>query len=394
MVLFAFDAVNLKTAKQQLGGSKVAILPFPNVLGAHGQVLNQALDGLHPWLRYTLEAHHRASLAPLWISSHQGQRVSILEHSLWASCVHLLRAEPDSRKWADLVIQVRAYERLLGTPEPEHTWATPDLEHPDTALWRWLANHHPGQLSLTTPDRLTACVLRWLPARQQRAPRALHTAEFVSVSPQAEAQVVYMARVSNPHHQDFPRASKRLLRYLITHRHWSPFEMVHLTLRIHTTVAIARHLLRHSFDVQEFSQRYANPEVLGPPITPDVRRQSKSRKQSSVDDLDASTVKQWQLQVQHVTAQTHDLYRRMVRAGVAFECARAILPMNTRTTLFLTGNARTYFHYLQLRLQPDTQREHRHLARGIEREFRKHFPLLAAQLHPRAPPELPAPHVK
>ena len=152
----------------------------------------------------------------------------------------------------------------------------------------------------------------------------MHSVKLIHTTPDAEKLVAYMARVSNPSNQDNPNSSK-LIRYLIKHKHWSPFEMVNMCVEIETTRSVAAQILRHrSFSFQEFSQRYA--AVTADPVIPQLRRQDTTNRQNSIDDLDEYTVQELQMKTQFVFEQAQLLYDEMLGAGVAKECARDVLP--------------------------------------------------------------------
>ena len=153
---------------------------------------------------------------------------------------------------------------------------------------------------------------------------------LVSVTPDAEKTIGYIARVSNPKNQENPKVDK-LLGYCIEHGHWSVFEQAHMTLEINTTRGLAAQILRHrSFTFQEFSQRYANTELLGTTIAPpELRRQDKKNRQNSIDDLDESQTKFLKSKISRYFAEGVDLYDELIREGVAKECARFVLPLAT-----------------------------------------------------------------
>ena len=143
-------------------------------------------------------------------------------------------------------------------------------------------------------------------------------------TPDAEQLIAYMARVSNPDNQDNPE-SERLIRYLIKHKHWSPFEMVNMCVQIETTRSVAAQILRHrSFSFQEFSQRYA--QVTEPALIPKLRRQDTKNRQNSIDNLDPVTVDEFNIKMNSLFELSESLYNEMLAAGVAKECARDILP--------------------------------------------------------------------
>jgi thymidylate synthase (FAD) len=189
---------------------------------------------------------------------------------------------------------------------------------------------------------------------------------LVSVTPKAEELIAYCARVSNPDNQDNPD-SEKLIRYLIKHNHWSPFELAHVVLEINTTRSIAAQILRHrSFSFQEFSQRYADISSIGYPVIPAFRRQDLRNRQNSVDDLDEELVTNFQTKTQVLFDQSRLLYEELLSAGVAKECAREVLPLATPTRLYMAGNVRSWLHYIELRSGNGTQLEHRQIALQVK----------------------------
>jgi len=200
-----------------------------------------------------------------------------------------------------------------------------------------------------------------------------HVVEYIHHTNNGDDLIAYMARVSNPSNQNNTKTSPKLIRYLITHNHWSPFEMVSMCLKINTTRAIAAQLLRHrSFSFQEFSQRYANPQH---PLKPMLRRQDLSNRQNSVDDLSQHQKESLQLLVDRQLDQAFDLYNLLVSKGVAKECARDVLPLATPTTLYMHGNLRSWIHYCKLRTDNGTQLEHKLIADQCSLFIKEYFPL-------------------
>ena len=190
----------------------------------------------------------------------------------------------------------------------------------------------------------------------------MHTAELVWITPNAEALIAKIARVSNPNNENNPKYEK-LIRYLIEHKHWSPFEMASMCVEIKTTRAIAAQILRHrSFSFQEFSQRYS--EALDAHV-PQLRRQDKKNRQNSIDDLDVGLKMDFQERIDNLYDDSFDLYNDMIAHGVAKECARSVLPLNTETRLYMSGTIRSWLHYVDLRADDDTQLEHRAIASSI-----------------------------
>jgi thymidylate synthase (FAD) len=201
--------------------------------------------------------------------------------------------------------------------------------------------------------------------------------ELTWVTPNAEELIVKMARVSAPSNQDNMDTAPRLLRYLIKHKHWSPFEMGNMCVEIETTRAISPQILRHrSFSFQEFSQRYADTNELGSAVIPHLRRQDNKNRQNSIDDLSAEDITGYYRRISELYENAEHLYREMVSNGVAKECARSILPLSTQTRLYMNGTLRSWIHYLRLRCEPGTQFEHRLIADAIKRIFCKQFPII------------------
>ena len=189
----------------------------------------------------------------------------------------------------------------------------------------------------------------------------------------------YMARVSNPDNQNNTETSAKLIKYLIKHQHWSPFEMVSMCVEINTTRSIAAQILRHrSFSFQEFSQRYA--AVTDSPVIPDLRRQDTKNRQNSIDDLDPFTKQELQLKAQYVFDQAQMLYDEMLGAGVAKECARDVLPLSTPTRLYMHGTLRSWLHYTGLRCANGTQIEHQQIAQQCRELIEQCFPQVYAAL--------------
>ena len=203
----------------------------------------------------------------------------------------------------------------------------------------------------------------------------------ISVTPDAEKTIGYIARVSNPNNQDNPNV-KGLLKYCIKHGHWSVFEQAHLTLEIETTRGLAAQILRHrSFTYQEFSQRYADSSMLSKVIPmPELRRQDDKNRQNSIDDLDPFVVQDFELKMQRHFVEGMKLYKEMLDAGVAKECARFVLPLATPTKLYMTGSVRSWIHYINLRSAHGTQKEHMQIAENCRAIFNEQFPIVAEAL--------------
>ena len=201
----------------------------------------------------------------------------------------------------------------------------------------------------------------------------MHTAKLVSITPDAQELIAYCARVSNPANQNNTETAPRLLRYLIKHRHWSPFEMANMVVEIKTTRAIAAQILRHrSFSFQEFSQRYA--AVQSVPQPPLLRRQDAKNRQNSIDDIPLAEQYAWSDQISEHYASSYALYDSLLQSGVAKECAREVLPLGSETTLYMNGTIRSWLHYVDLRGGPETQLEHRTVAMSIKDLIEKEMP--------------------
>ena len=205
--------------------------------------------------------------------------------------------------------------------------------------------------------------------------------KLVTVTPQAEETMGYVARVSNPKNQDNPKVAG-LLSYCIKHGHWSVFEQAHMTLEIETTRGLAAQILRHrSFTYQEFSQRYADSSMLSKVIPmPELRRQDDKNRQNSIDDLDPFVVQDFELKMQRHFVEGMKLYKDMLDAGVAKECARFVLPLATPTKLYMTGSVRSWIHYINLRSAHGTQKEHMEIAENCRTIFNEQFPIVAEAL--------------
>jgi thymidylate synthase (FAD) len=197
---------------------------------------------------------------------------------------------------------------------------------------------------------------------------------FVHCSPNAEDLLTKMARVSNPANEDNVATAPKLLRYLIDHQHWSPFEMCSLCVKIDTERDISAQILRHrSFSFQEFSTRYAQVHEL---IIPKLRKQDLKNRQNSTNDLDLGTVDVLTKEIMTLYMQASKLYQDMLDNGVAKECARRILPLSTQTTLYMHGTLRSWIHYINVRTDPGTQLEHRLIAEGCKQIFIEQFPTI------------------
>lgn len=203
-------------------------------------------------------------------------------------------------------------------------------------------------------------------------------AKLIWITPEAEQQIVYCARVSNPKSQEEGKSPDRLIRYLAKHKHWSPFEMASMCVEINTTRDIAAQILRHrSFSFQEFSQRYSSASLLEGAHVPDLRLQDHTNKQNSLIVTDPGVqqeLSQFQSEIRDLFEEAEDLYQRLLDAGVAKECARKVLPLNTPTRLYMAGTIRSWIHYLQIRTGLETQREHREVAWAIRQIFKDNLP--------------------
>ena len=205
--------------------------------------------------------------------------------------------------------------------------------------------------------------------------------KLVTVTPDAEKQMGYIARVSNPQNQGNP-AVAGLLGYCIKHGHWSVFEQAHMTVEIETTRGIAAQILRHrSFTFQEFSQRYANTNLLGEIPVPDLRSQDLKNRQNSNDDIPEEQTKRLQDQIARYFAEGIDLYNELIREGVAKECARFVLPLATPTRIYMTGSVRSWIHYIDLRSAHGTQKEHMDIVQEIRGIFKQQFPVCTNALN-------------
>ena len=203
---------------------------------------------------------------------------------------------------------------------------------------------------------------------------------LVSVTPDAEKTMAYIARVSNPNNQDNEKFSG-LLKYCIEHEHWSVFEQSSMTLEIETTRAIAAQILRHrSFTFQEFSQRYAKSNELGKIELPQLRRQDKKNRQNSIDDLDPFVQQKLEAQMITLFSSCQSLYNQMIEEGVAKECARMVLPLCTPTRIYMTGSCRSWIHYINLRSSHGTQKEHMDIANECRKVFIDQFPVVSEAL--------------
>ena len=211
----------------------------------------------------------------------------------------------------------------------------------------------------------------------------MHDAKLVWITPDAEQLIGKIARVSNPANEDNPNVIG-LLKYLIKHKHWSPFEMASMCLEIQTTRAIAPQILRHrSFSFQEFSQRYA---VATEYELPHLRRQDVVNRQNSIDDVADTVNRAFSNDIVHHMNQSVALYQRMLDAGIAKECARAVLPLNTTTRLYMSGTIRSWLHYIDLRSWHGTQWEHTQIALNALAILKEQVPTIADAMWPNESP--------
>ena len=205
----------------------------------------------------------------------------------------------------------------------------------------------------------------------------MDSAKLIWVTPDAETLIGKIARVSNPNNEDNPDV-ERLLKYLIKHKHWSPFEMASMCVEIHTTRAVAPQILRHrSFSFQEFSQRYAIPTDTFATVLPELRRQDTKNRQNSIDDLPEETVDYYKQRIDDHFRQGVQLYESMLHSEVAKECARSVLPLNTVTRLYMSGTIRSWLHYCDLRGANGTQAEHKSIANSVREILAEEVPTIA-----------------
>ena len=205
--------------------------------------------------------------------------------------------------------------------------------------------------------------------------------KLISVTPDAEKTMAYVARVSNPANQENDNYAG-LLRYCIKHQHWSVFEQAFMTLEIETNRGIAAQILRHrSFTYQEFSQRYADSSLISDYIpVPDLRRQDTKNRQNSIDDIGEYEKLQLQGKIQEHFSEGMRLYKELLTHGVAKECARFVLPLATPTRIYMSGSCRSWIHYITLRSANGTQKEHMDIALACKEVFTQQFPSVAEAL--------------
>ena len=206
--------------------------------------------------------------------------------------------------------------------------------------------------------------------------------KLVSVTPEAEKLMGYVARVSNPKNQTNPVVAG-LLGYCIKHGHWSVFEQAHMTVEIETTRGLAAQILRHrSFTFQEFSQRYADTNLLSEEIpVPDLRSQDLKNRQNSIDDIPKNKKEDLQNKIAEHFVESMDLYNELLASGIAKECARFVLPLATPTRLYMTGSVRSWIHYIDLRSAHGTQKEHMDIVKEVRQIFKQQFPICTNALN-------------
>ena len=191
----------------------------------------------------------------------------------------------------------------------------------------------------------------------------------------AEDIIAYCARVSNPTNQMNTETAPRLLRFLIKHKHWSPFELANMCVEIQTSRAIAAQILRHrSFSFQEFSQRYSKATEMEPL---ELRAPAEKNRQSSSEIVQDEYFNKMAAAFLEGSKQMYD---QLIAAGVAKECARMVLPLNTQTTMYMNGSIRSWIHYIDLRTEENTQKEHREIAEAVKSIFIENFPTVSEAL--------------
>ena len=205
--------------------------------------------------------------------------------------------------------------------------------------------------------------------------------KLISVTPDAEKMMGYVARVSNPSNQENPKVAG-LLKYCVKHQHWSVFEQSFMTLEIETTRGLAAQILRHrSFTFQEFSQRYADSSMLADTIPLfDLRRQDTKNRQNSIDDINPHTRQNFEIKIQKHFDDAMQLYQEMLAAGIAKECSRFVLPLAVPTRIYMSGSCRSWIHYIDLRSAHGTQKEHMDIAEACKKVFVEQFPTVAEAL--------------
>lgn len=206
----------------------------------------------------------------------------------------------------------------------------------------------------------------------------MSSVKLIWVTPDAEEMITHMARVSSPKNQENVETAPKLLRYLIKHKHLSPFEMANMCIEINTTRAISAQIIRHrSFSFQEFSQRYSDAGELGSTVVPHLRRQDQKNRQNSIDDLPIDVISGYYRRIGQLYADAEHLYGEMISNGIAKECARAILPLGTPTRIYMNGTIRSWLTYIALREKHGTQMEHMVIAKDIKKIFCGQLPVIA-----------------
>lgn len=205
--------------------------------------------------------------------------------------------------------------------------------------------------------------------------------KLISITPQAEQTMAYCARVSNPTNQDNENYAK-LLKYCIDHQHWSIFEQAFMTIEINTTRGLAAQILRHrSFTFQEFSQRYADTNLLANDIPLfELRRQDTKNRQNSINDISDEIKVKWNTRIREHFAKSKALYDAMLADGIAKECARFVLPLATPTRLYMSGSIRSFIHWIELRSAHGTQKEHTDIVNAAKQIFISELPIIAEAL--------------
>jgi len=210
----------------------------------------------------------------------------------------------------------------------------------------------------------------------------MNIAKLVSITPKAEETIAYIARVSNPKNQENENY-EGLLKYMIEHYHWSPFEQAYMTIEIQTTLAIATQILRHrSFTYQQFSQRYAEKNLIIDSVDlPELRRQDTKNRQNSIDDISEDVKKEFNSRIRKHFDESTKLYNDMLDQGIAKESARFVLPQATTTRMYMTGTIRSWMHYIDLRTGHGTQKEHMDIANQIKEIFKDNLPVIASTMN-------------
>lgn len=216
----------------------------------------------------------------------------------------------------------------------------------------------------------------------------MHNATLVWITPKVEELITYCARVSNPKNQSNMETAPKLIRYLLKHKHLSPFEMANMTVEINTSRAVSPQILRHrSLSFQEFSLRYSDVRKIGSPIPlPHLRRQDSVNRQASHDDLDPDLTRDLDSRIDSLYEHASDVYGALLDAGVAKECAREVLPLGVPTRLYANGTIRSWLTYIALREKNGTQLEHQLIALACKAILCEHCPAIAEALGgPEAP---------